>query len=186
MGVTYFKRFRMELDLAAPLFPAPQLPVGYTLVPWEDALLDAHAEVKFRSFRFELDANVFPCLGERDGCRRLMEEIAHRAGFVHQATWLAQYWPDDRPKPEVCGTIQGILDVGGMGSVQNVGVTAVHRSMGIGTCLLYQSLLGFRQAGIERVYLEVTAKNIGAVRLYQRLGFHKTKTVFKACEVAYA
>lgn len=186
MGVTYFKRFRMELDLARPLFPAPVLPPEYSLVPWEEALLESHAEVKYRSFRLELDANVFPCLGERDGCRRLMEEIAHRSGFVQEATWLVQFWPGHRAKPELVGTIQGILDVGGVGAVQNVGIIPAHRGLSLGTCLLHQSLLGFRLAGINRVYLEVTAQNTGAVRLYRRLGFQQTKVVYKACEVAYA
>ena len=35
--------------------------------------LPVHAEVKYKSFREELDSNVFPCLGDREGCRRLME-----------------------------------------------------------------------------------------------------------------
>ena len=185
MGITYFKRFRMELNLDLPLFLQPGLPPDYALVPWKEALLAAHADVKFRSFRCELDANVFPCLGQRDGCRRLMDEIAHRTGFVQEATWLAQYWPAQRPKPEIVGTIQGIMDVGGIGAVQNVGVVPAHRGRGLGTCLLHEALLGFRRAAIDRVYLEVTAKNIGAVRLYQRLGFTKTKTVYKAAEVAH-
>jgi ribosomal protein S18 acetylase RimI-like enzyme len=176
----------MEIDLTGALFPRPELPAGFSLIPWEEGLLDAHAEVKFRSFRTEIDANVFPCLGDRDGCRRLMDEISHRSGFVPEATWLAQYWPGNRPKPEVCGTIQGIMDVGGVGAVQNVGVTPAHRGFGLGTCLLYESLAGFQQVGVKRVYLEVTAQNVGAVRLYQRLGFHKMKTVYKASEVAYA
>lgn len=186
MGVTYFKRFRMEIDVTGPLFPVPPLPADYALVPWEEALLNAHADVKYRSFRCELDANVFPCLGEREGCRRLMDEIAHRTGFVQEATWLARYWPPQRPKPEIVGTIQGILDVGGIGAVQNVGVIPSHRGIGLGTCLLYESLRGFGRAAIDRVYLEVTAQNVGAVRLYRRLGFRQTKVVYKAAEVAYA
>jgi ribosomal protein S18 acetylase RimI-like enzyme len=36
------------------------------------------------------------------------------------------------------------------------------------------------------VYLEVTAQNDGAVKLYNRLGFRRTKTLFKAVELAYS
>ena len=32
MGVTYFKRYRMEYDLTSPLFPLPQIPINYQLL----------------------------------------------------------------------------------------------------------------------------------------------------------
>ena len=183
--IVYFKRFRMEIDLARPLFDEPSLRPGYRLTAWDERLLETHAEAKFKSFRQEMDANVFPSLGTRDGCRRLMTEIARRSGFVPQATWLLDYWPDEAAKPELVGTIQGVADVN-VGAVQNVGVAPDHRGLGLGSLLLWHSLAGFRQAGIERVYLEVTAQNSGACRLYERLGFTRTKVVYKASEVAYA
>ncbi|HEX5103583.1 MAG TPA: GNAT family N-acetyltransferase [Pirellulaceae bacterium] len=185
MGVTYFRRFRMEYDLSRPLFEEPRLPDGYSLVPWDDELLETHAEVKFRCFRSELDANVFPSLGARDGCRRLMSEIAQRQGFVPEATWLLQSWPADDRKPELCGTIQGVAD-DKLGAIQNIGITPAHRGKGLGSLLVWHSLAGFVRAGIPRVYLEVTAQNAGACRLYRRLGFQQTKVVYKASEVAYA
>ena len=185
MGVTYFRRFRMEYDLRQPLFDEPAMPADYSLVPWDDELLETHAEVKFRCFRWELDANVFPSLGEREGCRRLMTEITRRQGFVPEATWLLQHWPQTARKPELCGTIQGVADEG-LGAIQNVGITPAHRGHGLGSVLLWHSLAGFKRVGIERVYLEVTAQNSGACRLYRRLGFEQTKVVYKATEVAYA
>jgi len=185
MGVVYFKRFRMEYDLAAPLFQEPGVPADYSLLPWDDRLLDAHAETKYRSFKWEMDANVFPCLGERDGCRRLMNEIACRAGFVPQATWLLQFLPAGQRRAELCGTIQGVADTG-LGSIQNVGITPQHRGRGLGSVLMWHSLAGFKRAGIDRVYLEVSADNSGACRLYERLGFRRTKVVYKASEVAFA
>lgn len=184
MGITYFKRFRMEYDLQGELFALPRLRKDYTLLPWSESLLEDHIAVKFKSFCSEIDANVFPNLGMLEGCRRLMEDIAHRGTFVPQATWLVQYWPDHARRPEPCGTIQGLVDDGGVGALQNVGITPAHRGRGIGTCLLYQALAGFQRAGLERVFLEVTAQNLGAVRLYERLGFQHIKTVYKASEVA--
>lgn len=185
MGVVYFKRFRMECDLSQPLFAEPQPPRGYALVSWDDALVEPHAEVKFNSFHWELDANVFPSLSTKEGCRRLMGEIRGRGGFVPQATWLLEYWPSEARKPLFCGTIQGVADEK-LGAIQNVGITPEHRGQGLGTVLLWHSLRGFQQAGIERVYLEVTAQNSGACRLYERLGFARTKVVYKASEVAYS
>lgn len=184
MGVTYFKRWRMEFDLSGPVPDPGEFPAGYALVPWEPKLLDAHADVKYRSFHSEIDANVFPNLANRDGCQRLMTEIAQRSTFIPEATWLAQYWPEHARRPEIVGTIQGVVDDNGLGAIQNVGVTAPHRGRGIGSLLILACLRGFKRAGLSRVYLEVTAQNAGAVRLYERIGFRHKKTVYKAVEVA--
>jgi len=186
MGLTYFKRYRLEIPLSGNLFACPPLPPGYSLCAWHPSLLESHAETKYRSFCFEIDANVFPCLGERDGCRRLMNEISRRENFVPEATWLLEFRPKGQSKPEYCGTIQGLSDRQGYGAVQNLGVTPLHRSRGLGTVLLHRALSGFRTAGLQQAYLEVTAQNTGAIRLYLSLGFHRVKTVYKAVEVAYA
>lgn len=186
MSLAYFKRYRMELPLSGWLFPCPVLPRRYELVPWDETLLEAHSEAKYLSFCDEIDANVFPCLGQRDGCQRLMAEIAHRDAFVSAATWLMVYRASRFAEPVYCGTIQGICSDHGMGAVQNLGVIPGHRGRGLGTALLMCSMRGFRAVGLRRAYLEVTADNDGAVRLYRRLGFRKTKTLYKAVEVAYA
>ncbi len=186
MQLTYFKRYRMEINLAGREFSRP-VPEGYRLLPWDASLLDAHAEAKYGSFCGEIDANVFPCLGELAGCRRLMGEIARKPGFVPKATWLAEYTAPEckatnAQQPDYCGTIQGIRARNGMGSVQNLGITPAHRDAGLGTVLLFRALEGFRDAGINRVYLEVTAQNEGAIRLYHRYGFVTVRTVFKTAD----
>src|SRR5436309_12933702 len=82
MAFTYFKRYRMELDLRRWVEQPLRPPSGYRLLAWSPALVRAHADVKFRCFQHELDANLFPCFGSRDGCHRLMREISQREGFV--------------------------------------------------------------------------------------------------------
>jgi len=185
MGLTYFKRFRMEIDLQDRLFAPPPAPAGYRLLAWDDSLLDAHAEAKFQSFRGEIDSNVFPCLGDWLGCQRLMHEIRSKQGFLPQATWLIARESNLR-QHEYCGTVQGIRDYTGLGAIQNLGVTPDHRGRQLGSCLLLWALEGFQKAGLRRAFLEVTAQNGGAIRLYQRLGFTKARTVYKAVEVAYS
>jgi len=185
MGITYFKRFRMEMELRLVPPDPPPLPADYALLAWSEQMIPLHADVKFRCFCDEMDASVFPCLGTRAGCRRLMQEIAARDGFLPAATWLVQHWPEENRRPEICGTIQGVAESGGYGAIQNVGITPEHRGLGLGAILVWQSLQGFKLAGLSRVFLEVTAQNTPAIRLYQRLGFRKSKTVYKASEVAY-
>jgi hypothetical protein len=181
MGLTYFKRYRMEIDLNTTLLRHSAPSVRYQILGWHDSSLEAHAEAKYHSFRCEIDANVFPCLGDREGCLRLMDEITRRDGFLQQATWLLRYKATERASA-YCGTVQGIRDGGIYGAIQNLGITPEHRGQGLGTYLLFKALEGFRQAGLPRAYLEVTAQNYGAVRLYHRLGFRTVKTVYKAVE----
>jgi predicted GNAT family acetyltransferase len=177
--VVYFKRFRMEIDLAdAP--PVPALPGGYAWIPWDLSLVEPHAEVKYLSFADEIDAVVFPNLGCRSGCLRLMGEIARRPGFEPLATWLIGCGGS------LCGTVQGVRERGGVGGIQNLGVTPPHRGQGLGTALLLQALHGFRRAGLGRAFLEVTARNDAAVRLYRRLGFRCRKTLYKAVDAGAA
>jgi hypothetical protein len=181
MEFTYFKRYRMEVDLQGRDLSTPPLPAGYQFQAWQPDLLEAFAEAKYRSFRNEMDANVFPCLGVLSGCRRLMAEISARPGFLPGATWLLSYCSPSSPA-EPCGVVQGIRDSAGFGAIQNIGVAPEHRNRGLGTQLLYRALEGFSRAGIGRAYLEVTAHNEGAIRLYRRLGFVVVKTVYKPAE----
>ncbi len=177
-NITYFKRFRMEIDLFDPL-PVPELPDGFFWVPWDGALLEVHAEVKYQSFHDEIDAVVFPNLSCRQGCTYLMGEITRRPGFIPEATWLAACTAG------YCGTVQGIRDRSGLGAIQNLGVLPAYRGHGLGRALLLKALDGFRRIGLGRAFLEVTAQNEAAVRLYRRLGFRFRKTVYKAVDTTH-
>jgi ribosomal protein S18 acetylase RimI-like enzyme len=186
MDIAYFKRFRMEINLAErDLTPAPP-PDHYCFLPWEESLLDAFARAKYLSFRGEIDTGVFPCLADFDGCRRLMLEIVRKPGFLPESTWLAVHSAGGGARPEYCGTVQGVRDRHGLGAIQNIGVAAEHRRSGLGAGLLLRSLAGFRSAGVRRVSLEVTAQNTAAIRLYRRVGFTPVRTVYKTVEAAYS
>jgi ribosomal protein S18 acetylase RimI-like enzyme len=194
---TYFKRYRMEADLRRPpsglanpsgtgLLPGV-LPAGFYWLPWNEQLRNAHAEVKALSFQDEMDANVFPCLGSLAGCRDLMTAIRERPGFCPQATWLAaaevpQYEPSGLAAGCVA-TIQGVIDEYGFGGIQNVGVVPEYRGRGLGRALMLKALAGFAAAGVRRAFLEVTARNEPAVRMYRALGFRCYRTVYRAVEV---
>ena len=200
MNLQYVKRYRMEVDLRRWDRPRIELPVDYRLVAWHTSLVHAHATVKYQSFRGEIDSQVFPCLGELDGCERLMSEIEAKDGFLPEATWLAEYIgisnthgkaaptgsTPRRSRGEYCGTIQAVQTHKGKANIQNIGVEPFHRGRGIGTALILAALLGLHHLGVPRACLEVTADNEGAVRLYRQLGFRTTRTLYKAVELAYS
>ena len=170
--VSYCKRLRMEVDLRW-IDPVPRLASPFVWVPWDDAVLYDHAEVKFHSFHGELDARIFPNLASRDGCVQLMELIRTKPGFLPDATWLIA------GPHECCGTVQGICEANGVGAIQNLGVIPECRGNGLGRALLLKALHGFRNCGLKRVHLEVSARNRCAVRLYHEVGFISTRTLYR-------
>ena len=174
----------MELGIQGRNFGPTDLPTGYGFIAWDQGEIVAHARVKHQSFNREIDAEVFPCLGDAVGCERLMREISRKDGFLPNATWLLCRRTIAADEIEPCGTIQGIRDRHGYGAVQNLGIIPECRGMGLGELLLRRALEGFQQAGLSRVYLEVTADNAIAIRLYERLGFRRTRTSYKAVGAA--
>ncbi|MCR9232547.1 GNAT family N-acetyltransferase [Gimesia chilikensis] len=176
---TYFRRFRMEIDLLNARLVDDPLPEGYRWCPWELTTLDRHAITKYHSFRSELDARVFPCLGDIDGCRKLMRDISTQRNFLPGGTWLITWDGMGNEEPVDCGTIQAIVPSRIMGAIQNVGITPKHRGLGLGRALVTKCLLGFREAGVKRAYLEVTAENEPAINLYRSIGFRLTRTLYK-------
>jgi ribosomal protein S18 acetylase RimI-like enzyme len=171
-SISYFKRYKMQMDLRQ--LPAPRLPDGFYFAAWSYELLDTHAEMLFGSFYQEIDSQVFPSLGDRQGSVCLMIEMSRKYGFLPEATWLLT--GPDGP----CGTVQGLRERGDLGSIQNLGILPLWRGRGLGEALLLQALHGFCRVGLDHAQLEVTAQNDAAVRLYRRLGFRRAKTLYKA------
>ena len=176
MAVRYFRRYRMEIataGAAVPALPVPALPAGCRWTGWDPRLAAVHALVKAQCFAGSLDAQLFPCLSNYAGCHRLMRNLADRSGFCPAATWLI----DARDGP--VAAVQGVLLTRTLGMIHNIGVVPGCRDRGLGSLLLRRCLAGFAEAGAERVRLEVTAENQGAVRLYVRLGFVHQRTLYR-------
>jgi GNAT superfamily N-acetyltransferase len=186
MSLIYFKRYRMELRLDRVPLDNIAVPEGFAMLPWSPSLVNHHAAVKFASFSQEMDTHIFPCLGEKDGCKHLMREIVNRANFVPESTWLAVRPGEFNSEFQACGTVQGLLASPREGAIQNLGVHPACRNLGIGKLLLLHALQGFRAAGCMFANLEVTVQNTAAIRLYERYGFQKVETLFKVAEVQFA
>ena len=109
MPVVYLKRHRMQIDLRQVNLDLPDSPNVHSdpkkeyrgqnalgeieFLPWGDNLITLHSLAKWESFRFEIDASVFPCLGDREGCKQLMRDLSQRANFVPEAFGIE--WPPD-------------------------------------------------------------------------------------------
>jgi len=86
-AVSYFKRYKMEMDLRE--LPTLVLSSDFQLLPWSEEVLAAHAEVLYDSFHQEIDSVIFPSLSSPNGCVTLMNIVSRRLNFVPAATWLA-------------------------------------------------------------------------------------------------
>jgi len=169
----------MQVELQRISLDVPDLPSGYRWLPWRTLLLERHAQVKWRSFREDLDGQVFRCLRDPAGCLSLMKEIASRNSFCPASTWMVVYQPEADWPPSDAGTIQGVTRHGGIGAIQNVGVAPEHRRLGIGRALLLRSMAGFCDAGMALASLEVTAENTHALDLYRNIGFEIREVLYR-------
>lgn len=172
IAVSYFKRYKMEIALAS--LPVPVWPREFSPVAWRPDLLETHADVLAQCFAGEIDSVVFPSLGNRGGCNGLMTEIVHRRAFIPEATWMV-VGPDGP-----CGTVQVLRERQSLAAIQNVGIVPRWRGRGLGEALVLECLRGLAAVGVRRAVLEVTAHNEAAIRLYTRLGFRRTKVLYKA------
>lgn len=194
---SYFKRFRMEIDLRPRMLETAELPPGYKWLAWDQSLIVRHAKVKTMCFADEVDSVVFSSLSNFAGCNRLMRDICERTNFLPETTWLIARHISEPfvPYPSQhlarngdngvlvdCGTIQGVRHSDELGAIQNVGIIPNSRRLGLGRALVLKSLTGFLEAGCDRVFLEVTAENSRAVKLYQSLGFRIVRTTYRVVE----
>ena len=79
----------MELDLHQFVIPSIEIPPGYRFVAWDDQDLSKHAEVKYLSFRNEIDANVFSCFESRKVASDYYEKSAPAVTFYRT---LPGFW----------------------------------------------------------------------------------------------
>ncbi|MFO0876751.1 MAG: GNAT family N-acetyltransferase [Gemmataceae bacterium] len=172
LTISYFKRYKMEIDLAG--LASPEWPEGFYPIAWRGDLLVTHADVLAASFSNEMDAVIFPSLGTVHGCSGLLQEMIKRRAFIPEATWLV-VGPSGP-----CGSVQALRERGSLGAIQNVGIVPGQRGKHLGRALVLQALRGMATSGLGRATLEVTASNLPAVQLYLGLGFRRTKVVYKA------
>ncbi|MDR0337218.1 MAG: GNAT family N-acetyltransferase [Planctomycetaceae bacterium] len=170
MPLQHIKRLQMVFDFANGSFPMLKLPTGFRYVAWRPEMLEIHADIKHRGFRNDLDARIFPTFRNYKQCVNLMQSISASPAFLPAATLLIANG-DEHDLFEYVACIQGMRFSGEVGAVQNIAVLPDYRGRGIGRAILLGSLLGFRQHGIRRVTLEVTAENKPAVQLYTHVGF---------------
>ncbi|MGC8873022.1 MAG: GNAT family N-acetyltransferase [Chloroflexia bacterium] len=159
-------RARMHLPLAGEV-PAPTVPDGYRLVPWDgDRLGEAVTMVAAAPSE---DDRLYPEFSGRAGVRRLLEgAVAGRFGRFEEAL---------SPMALAAGGLAGFALAAWHpvlpqeGFLLDLFVAPPHRGQGLGRALVLAVATAFRRAGAGRLGLAVTLSNVIALRLYEQLGF---------------
>ena len=118
---------------------------------------------------------------EAGDAQRLHALLAH--GYRHGGgsvdpfeLWLPQLAEDDEFDPEVCFLAEAEHELAGAAIcwtsafVKDLVVHESWRGRGLGEALLRHAFLTFRRRGAERMDLKVQSPNLGAIRLYERVG----------------
>ncbi len=123
-----------------------------------------------------------------DACRALWVELTqhHRDIYADQSIGgddpgaeldshlkdpkRAKTWVAER-KDSVLGFCSLIVEYGS-GEIDPVVVTKSDRSKGVGTALLQTAIEEAKSRGMRSVSIQPVARNVDAMRLYRRLGFH--------------
>jgi ribosomal protein S18 acetylase RimI-like enzyme len=120
------------------------------------------ARASFVDSRFYFDGGF-----ELERCHRLYERWARKAmGDPAQAVWLAQ--ADGRPSGFVTCEVDAAARVGSIGLIA---AAPEWRGRGVGDELVGCAVGHFAGAGMNAVRVVTQARNLKAVRLYERCGF---------------
>lgn len=164
-------RYRMSLDLSHFESTAP-VPANYRVEAIKSEDVDTLAVLLVESYRGTTDWDLMPELQTAEGCRRYLAELfSGRPIFEGRQ---GEFRPDLSFKiicgDQLCGTMYSLF-TGSTVYVIDFSVAPKCRQRGVGTVFLSYALTRYRKGGYSRAVLLVTESNVGAVRLYKKLGF---------------
>lgn len=157
-------RFTMHKKLDT-VFPEP-LPEGYSVIPFNPALLPSFAAVARMAFYKSNESEAYPELKTRTGCDHLIDELTEMDGFEPDASFLV--FKDAKPAGIVLSRVmQGQV----FGEIQLVAVSPVHRRRGLAKFLLNKALKALHDLKVPHVSLQVNRDNRNGVRFFRNSGF---------------
>ena len=129
----------------------------------------------YEAYRRHVDAVINDQYASVTGATRLIENIAHHQGcgeFLPKISRMAVHHPSE--------LLAGIITVTGIrrttAHIPQVAVAGSFQGFGVGSAMMEAAFRDLLRAGYEEVTLTVTDANVGALRLYERVGFETFKT----------
>ncbi|MCW5965960.1 MAG: GNAT family N-acetyltransferase [Bryobacterales bacterium] len=163
-----FMRIELPVQSLEPLEPMPSGPLR--VEPWHERYQDRAAYLIEESYRDHLDSSINDQYRSVDGARRFLYNIIQYPGcgnFAPDATFAAI----ERGTGRLLGCSLASNVDRGVGHITQICTAPAVRGQGMGERLLRESL---HQLARNRCYcatLTVTASNLKAIALYEKLGF---------------
>ena len=179
LPLSRFSRVHPRLFMLADLAgEAGSLPEGkatweFRYRQWSEQREEESANLIAAAYRGHVDATINDQYSSVHGARRFLDNIVQYPGcgnFFPAASLVAE-----RPEGGLAGLILGSLVASDTGHITQVCVSPDYQHYGVGFELMRRSLYIFSQKKCEHVSLTVTAANVGAIGLYQRIGFRATR-----------
>lgn len=173
---TYRRRFMAaDLDGRRASLSTAEFDRQFAIEPWQRKHDDAAARLLFHAYRSHVDASINDQYHSISGTAHLIENIVHLKGCgesLPQASFVAIH--------RATGKVAGILALTAVrqatAHIPQIAVDAEFQNRGAGVALMEASLAEAEKLGMGEVTLTVTDANAGAVRFYERLGFHTFHT----------
>ncbi|MDQ7824760.1 MAG: GNAT family N-acetyltransferase [Candidatus Eremiobacteraeota bacterium] len=174
-GYQAYERCTMERDL----MEVPEerdLPSGMEIVPLKEGYFWRCAEALYRAGKDSIDNVIRPGVFATPwACFSFLNHIKRNmfGAFDCAMSFVA------REKEKVAGAIFGTLRPHGDGFMPALFVDPRYQGKGVGSALTVALLRKFKEMGLPRISLCVTASNMNAIGLYRRLGFEVTARFFE-------
>jgi ribosomal protein S18 acetylase RimI-like enzyme len=150
----------------------PKQPVVFD--SWSERKQDEAAPLIATAYRGHVDSEINDQYRSPAGARRFLMNIVQYPGcgaFFQPASYVAL----DPATGRLNGICLASLVHADVGHVTQVCVSGTARGTGVGYELIRRSLESLVRHGCKKVTLTVTAANTGAIALYERMGFRKTR-----------
>jgi ribosomal protein S18 acetylase RimI-like enzyme len=165
-----FERNFMRLDLRQAALQEGRVRQPIRLGKWSDSFQEPAAHLIAAAYAGHIDGQINDQYRTTAGARRFLHNIVQYPGcgaFYRPATYAAF----DIASGRMCGVSLTSIVAADCGHITQICVIPQVRGKGVGHELLRQSLVALRDAGCRSASLTVTAANLEAVTLYERVGF---------------
>jgi len=172
--VEMFRRTFMVREAGSVRLKATAAADAILFESWRDERHDEASQLICDAYVGHIDSRINNQYQSLNGARQFLTNIIKYPGcgkFFHPASYFV--FRKDTGLP--CGLVLGSLVSEGVGHITQVCTTTDSRGMGIGYEMMRRAVTELEDAGCKRVSLTVTTVNQSAIRLYEQMGFTRSR-----------